>query len=709
MYFEFSRSHFAQVSHFGQEIGSGILAYVQSQVDSEVDELLQEGETQVANAVDAAQAGGISPVLWVALGVIFIVLAMLVILGRVIRNRQLDVASSADAPLFEDQFAVQDDDIEIVEENEFATAYQADEVAYASEANEFFEDVPVEAQDGGEDPEAVTIEEEASVRIETIVDPGFDNDKTDVAEVAEDDSPEIEDDVKNIISFKEHTDQHEDANTAPANDWPESSEQASVADQADAATEEQEAIVESDEEKARVSYAYASSTRSPIAFSDIADDGDQSDQVEEPEATDAGEEEPFPKARPYIAPTVLREEVEKLEQHQASKIDNLRTEMTRQINTMKSESNNRLDLIINALDRKIDSLALAAKDDRPLAPPAPAQPSPEMVQMLSSVQSALENQGQRIRAITQILDDRLDSVAHVYGEVRNISERIEQFDQKFQQMEQSIRDRANQDVMADVQLSDVVRSSLAPTDYEFKALLSNNNRADCLIKLPHPPGAIVVDTRFPLDAFNALPSREDMSGGTAQAKAAEDSFRRSVLRHIIDVAERYIIPGETADSALLFLPTEAIYTTIHARFPDLVRDSFRARVWIVSPATLMGTLQTLRGVLRDNQDREHAEVVKREAQEVMSEMEGLRSRASMLAQNFEKTQHELRDLLDATNHVMSRSQQAPKPSAPPHSALMEQLYDNKPEWPGTPADQGRSKPRSPSLYDDNNNWPDNLR
>ena len=396
----------------------------------------------------------------------------------------------------------------------------------------------------------------------------------------------------------------------------------------------------------------------------------------------------------------------KLEQHQASRINDLQADVSRQIASMKSESNNRLDLIINALDRKIDGLAEATLQQNSEPAQVVAQLPNEVAAQINTLQNTLENQGQRIRAITQILDDRLDSVSHVYGEVRAISELIAAFDKKLEKLENSIVERAQQDVIADVQLTDVIRSSLSPDDYEFKALLSNNNRADCLIKLPHPPGAIVIDTRFPLDAFNALPGRDDIAKGNPQAKAAEDSFRRSVLRHIIDVAERYILPGETADSALLFLPTEAIYTTLHARFPDLVRDSFRARVWIVSPSTLMGTLQTLRGVLRDTKDFQNAEAMRRESQEVMSEMEALRSRASTLAQNFEQTQNELRSLLDATNSVMSKS---PSSATPPHNALMEQLYDKKPQWPGTPADQESDKLKSPSLFDDEHNWPGNLR
>lgn len=141
-----------------------------------------------------------------------------------------------------------------------------------------------------------------------------------------------------------------------------------------------------------------------------------------------------------------------------------------------------------------------------------------------------------------------------------------------------------------VQLADIVRGALAPNAYEFNALLPNNRRADCLIRLQRPPGPIAVDARFPLEAWYGL-----RAGGAD----AENGFRRAALRHIVDIAERLIAPGLTADSALMFVPSEAIVADIHARFPDVVQDSYRARVWIVSPTTLMATMHTLSGVMRD--------------------------------------------------------------------------------------------------------------
>lgn len=140
-----------------------------------------------------------------------------------------------------------------------------------------------------------------------------------------------------------------------------------------------------------------------------------------------------------------------------------------------------------------------------------------------------------------------------------------------------------------IQLSDILRDALPPGAFEMRVLLSNNRRADCVVKLPHPPGPIAIDAQFPVDAFHQ----------GEIAPQAESELRRAALRHIADVAERLISPGETADSALIFIPSEAVYSALHMRFPDVIQDSYRAHVWIVSPTTLMAALHTMRAVLRD--------------------------------------------------------------------------------------------------------------
>ncbi|MEN8197762.1 MAG: DNA recombination protein RmuC, partial [Pseudomonadota bacterium] len=152
----------------------------------------------------------------------------------------------------------------------------------------------------------------------------------------------------------------------------------------------------------------------------------------------------------------------------------------------------------------------------------------------------------------------------------------------------------------EIQMADLVRQTLPPSAFAFQVKLSNDKRADCLIRLPNPPGSIAVDAKFPLESFHALRNAET----DEQRVAAERAFRRALLKHVADIADRYIVPGETAESALMFLPSEVIYAELHARFTDVVEKSFRSRVWIVSPTTFMATLNTVRAVLKDAHMRE---------------------------------------------------------------------------------------------------------
>jgi len=147
----------------------------------------------------------------------------------------------------------------------------------------------------------------------------------------------------------------------------------------------------------------------------------------------------------------------------------------------------------------------------------------------------------------------------------------------------------------EIQLNDIVTKALAPDAYSFQATLSNGKRADCLIHLPNPPGPIVVDAKFPLEAYEAIRAAKT----DEQMVVANRAMRTSVRVHIKAISEKYIIEGETADGALMFLPSEAVYAELHANFPDVVREGFDARVWIVSPTTCMATLNTMRAVLKD--------------------------------------------------------------------------------------------------------------
>ena len=192
----------------------------------------------------------------------------------------------------------------------------------------------------------------------------------------------------------------------------------------------------------------------------------------------------------------------------------------------------------------------------------------------------------------------------------------------------------------EIQLTDIVSKALPSDGFELQATLSNGKRADCLIKLPNPPGPIVVDSKFPLEAYEALRN----ASSETETSTAVRSFRISVRKHIKDISEKYIIEGETADGAILFLPSEAVYAELHANFSDLVREGFTARVWIVSPTTCMATLNTMRAILKDARMREQAGAIRNELTLLYHDVDRLGVRVESLDRHFNQAAKDISDI-----------------------------------------------------------------
>lgn len=205
--------------------------------------------------------------------------------------------------------------------------------------------------------------------------------------------------------------------------------------------------------------------------------------------------------------------------------------------------------------------------------------------------------------------------------------------------------------------------------------MSNAKRADCVLRLPNPPGTIVIDSKFPLESYNAL----RIASSEREKLEAERFFRASVLKHIKDIAEKYIIPGETAESALMFLPSEAIYAELHANFRDVVEVSYRSKVWIVSPTTLMATLNTVRAILKDARMREMAGVIQKEVGVLVEDIGRLDDRIENLSKHFEMASRDIGEIKVSSGKISRRIEkiedlqlgEAEKPLSLEHAAVNE--------------------------------------
>ncbi|OFX13727.1 MAG: recombinase RmuC [Alphaproteobacteria bacterium RIFOXYD12_FULL_60_8] len=266
------------------------------------------------------------------------------------------------------------------------------------------------------------------------------------------------------------------------------------------------------------------------------------------------------------------------------------------------------------------------------------------------------------RAMAKVLEERLGDVRkHVGDNLQELRERLAVIDTAQQnitqlsgqmvQLQDILSNKQARGAFGEVQLENLVRNALPPSAYTFQATLSNAKRADCLLILPNPPGPIVIDAKFPLEGYKALQAAKD----DATRLQAGREFSAGVLKHVKDIAERYIIPGETAESALLFLPAEAVYAELHANFGNVVEESYRRRVWIVSPTTLMATLNTVRAVLKDARMREMAGVIQTEVLKLLEDVARIDERAVALTKHFDLAAEDIRKIRISSEKVTRRA------------------------------------------------------
>jgi DNA recombination protein RmuC len=305
----------------------------------------------------------------------------------------------------------------------------------------------------------------------------------------------------------------------------------------------------------------------------------------------------------------------------------------------------------------------------------------QRVQALSDGQERLagglhhvsENQAVSQSAMLQLMEKRLTEVQRSMGEaLAGTSQRTATSLGELQQRLATIdKAQANieklsgnvlslQDILAnkqargafgEIQLNDIVQKALPSDAYTMQATLSNGKRADCLIHLPNPPGPIVIDAKFPLEAYEALRRAKTPS----EVQAAAVQLRTSVRLHIKAIAEKYILDGETADGALMFLPSEAVYAELHANFPEVVRDGFAVKVWIVSPTTCMATLNTMRAVLKDARMREQAGAIRATLRQLHRDVELVVERVDKLSTHFNQARADLDGISTAAERAGKRA------------------------------------------------------
>ena len=254
--------------------------------------------------------------------------------------------------------------------------------------------------------------------------------------------------------------------------------------------------------------------------------------------------------------------------------------------------------------------------------------------------SALREDNARLR---ERLAERLGALSQNAIELKNISGDIANFKNILMGNKQA------RGTFGERQLEDLVRDIMPPETYAFQCVLETGVRPDCVIRLPYPPGDMIIDSKFPLESYNRM--LMDANDGMARKQ-----FELDVRKHIDAIGEKYIIPGATAESAMMFIASESIFETLHREFPGAVEYAARKKVFIVSPSTLWATLNTIRAVLSDIKIKRVAAKIRKELDALLTDLGRLNDRATNVEKHFRMTQTDIEQLQISIGKIAPRAE-----------------------------------------------------
>jgi DNA recombination protein RmuC len=197
----------------------------------------------------------------------------------------------------------------------------------------------------------------------------------------------------------------------------------------------------------------------------------------------------------------------------------------------------------------------------------------------------------------------------------------------------------------------IIQDGLPKDCYEFQATLTNRARPDCIVRLPGSP-ALVIDAKFPLEAVTAFKEAKNEE----ERKAASARVRQDLGKHVSDIAEKYLIAGETQDMALMFVPSESVYAELYDGFDDIFQKAYRAKVIIVSPSLLMLAIQVIQQIRKDAKMREAADKILAEVSLLVGDVQRLRDRVENLDKHFGQANADIKQIVISTDKIVSRGE-----------------------------------------------------
>jgi DNA recombination protein RmuC len=264
--------------------------------------------------------------------------------------------------------------------------------------------------------------------------------------------------------------------------------------------------------------------------------------------------------------------------------------------------------------------------------------------------------GQTMTEQTKSTHESLAKLQERLAVIDNAQNNIQSLAGQVVQLQAILSNKQTRGAFGQSRMEAIVADGLPHGAYEFQATLSNGNRPDCLVKMPNGSPSLVIDAKFPLEAWNAIRSAADTSGSGDAQKYAAQAFRRDLEVHLRAISDKYLISGETQDTAFMFVPSESIFAEIHENFEAIVHKAHRARVVIVSPSLLMLSIQVIQAILKDARMREQAHLIQGEVIRLMEDLSRLDDRVRKLQTHFGQATKDIDDILVSSNKVTKRGQ-----------------------------------------------------
>jgi len=287
-----------------------------------------------------------------------------------------------------------------------------------------------------------------------------------------------------------------------------------------------------------------------------------------------------------------------------------------------------------------------------------------MAEVLSTRQQELaKHVGERLDSVSHRMGQNLESSTKTTGDnLTKLNERLAVIDsaqarlmgltQEVVSLKDILANKQTRGAFGQGRMESIVRDGLPQGAYEFQVTLSSGTRPDCLIKLPNDPRGLVVDAKFPLEAFSALKA----AATDEERRVAQTRVRSDINKHVKDIAEKYFLPDETQDLAMMFVPSESIYADLNEYFEDVVQKAYKMRVIIVSPSLLMLAVQVMQSIVRDSQMREQAHIIQKEVRILLEDTGRLRDRVVNLEKHFAQAQKDVSDITTSADKITKRSE-----------------------------------------------------